>query len=337
MQGIFVQGVATGMSVLLTGATGFVGLATAEALLLRGEDVIGYDVAPLPDIARRIFATLPGRFRLVPGDVCDGRRLSDTLRRFGVGRLIHLAAIAADEARERTAPGAILAVNVGGTVEVVQAAIRAGVARMVHLSSAAVYGSSGRSTELLAETAPLVPEGLYGISKQAGEAAALRLASLQGLDLVAGRLGTCFGRWEYDTAVRDTPSAPYQVMRLARAGGTAILPRACRRDWLYARDAAAAVLALLDCASPRQRLYNLSAGYVWTLAELCALLARGFPAFSWRIAEPSETANIDCYAPYDRAALSTDRLLADTGFQPLFDLPSAAEDYLSWLAVADER
>jgi UDP-glucuronate 4-epimerase len=184
---------------------------------------------------------------------------------------------------------------------------------------------------VLTEDTPLRPEQLYGITKQAGEAVALRLAELHRLDLSVGRLGVCFGRWEYATGVRDTPSALYQVVQVARSGVPAILPRSHPRDWLYARDAAAAVIELLYARDRRHRVYNLAAGFMWSVADFCARLQQVWPAFEWRFTQPSEQANIDYYAPYDRAPMANDRLRSDTTFVPRYDLAEAMSDYFDWL------
>jgi nucleoside-diphosphate-sugar epimerase len=319
------------MAVLVTGASGFIGLAVCEELLARGEHVVGYDLVPSPELAQATFAALPGRFDHVIGDVCDRESIKRVMRESRVDRLVSLAAITADAAREMSAPGAVVRVNVEGTVEAIHAAANCGLRRVVHLSSGSVYGTSGRDEPRLFEETSLRPESLYGITKQAGEAAALRLADLHRLDLLVGRLGTCFGRWELATAARDTPSAPFQVVHAARSGRPVFLPRAHSRDWLYARDAAAAVVALLGVKEQRFRVYNLAAGFVWSIAELCVQLARSYPDFSWRLAETGEQSTISYYAPYDRAPMAIERLRADTGFSPRYDLANALEDYLAWL------
>lgn len=333
-------------TVLVTGASGFVGLALAEHLLARGDRVVGYDLAAPPPAARRAFAALPGRFDAVAGDVRDAAALGRVLRDHAVERIVLLAAITADAARERAMPQAILEVNVGGVLAALDAAAGAGVGRVVLGSSGSVYGAAGYATTPLDERdTPLRPEGLYGISKQAAEAAAARLAALHGIDLRTGRLGTCFGPWEAATGVRDTLSAPWQVLHHARHGRAVRLPRDSRRDWLYVRDAAAALAALLDAPSPPAPVYHLAAGFEWSLSQWCERVAAWHPGFAWRIAGDADDADgdagadgaarIDCYAPRDRAPMSIRRLRADTGFAPRFDLPEAAADFHAWLQATD--
>jgi UDP-glucuronate 4-epimerase len=325
------------MTVFITGSSGFVGLALTEALLAEGRDVVGYDLAAPRAAAAAAFGILPGRFHFVRGDVTDEGALRSSMSEHDCSHLVTLAAITADASRERSAPGRIFAVNTGGAIAAIAAAAACGVRRVLHVSSGSVYGASGRQAELLDELAtPLLPEGLYGISKQAAEAAALRLGALHGLDVRIGRLGTCFGPWEFDTGVRDTLSAPLQVVHHMLRGNQAVLARPGRRDWLYVRDAAAALIALLDAqvgGDAADQVFNVAAGFEWTIADWCEAIGRARPQFGWRLAAGEESPNVHFYAPYDRASMSNRRLRAATRFTPRFDLEAAAVDFQSWLAV----
>ena len=322
------------MAAFVTGAAGFVGLAVTEALLMRGERVVGFDLSPVSEHARRTFAGLPGRFEQVMGDICNAESLKVALRRSDANCVLHLVAVTAGTSREIADPVGVVRVNIGGVAATLEAVAACGIRRVLHLSSGSVYGASGREVGSLTEDTPLRPEQLYGITKQAGEAVALRLADLHRLDLSIGRLGTCFGRWEYATGARDTPSAPYQIVQAARSGIPAILPRSHLRDWLYARDAAAAVLELLYARSRRHQVYNLAAGFMWSIADFCARLQQICPGFEWRFAQQGEPANIDYYAPYDRSAMAIERLRGDTAFLPRYNLDVALADYLQWLGPA---
>lgn len=318
------------MSTFITGCSGFVGLALAEHLLSAGDEVVGYDLLVPPDKAYELLSNLPGRFTVVQGDVCDEVALFESMMRHQARRLVTLAAITADPKRERATPQRIFEVNVGGALASVSAAAKAGVQQVLHVSSGAAYGASGRGSGPLHEDrTPLLPEGLYGMSKRAAEEAVWRLAELHGLPLLVGRLGTCFGPWEADSGARDTPSAPLQALRLAAQGCEVVLPRDSRRDWLYVRDAAAAIACLL-AASARHKVYNLAAGHEWSMAQWCECIATRRPDFVWRFADAETAANIDYYADYDRASMAMDRLLADTDFLPRFDLPGACDDFLDW-------
>src|SRR5258708_16415757 len=199
------------MAACVTGSAGFVVLAVPEALLTRGERVIGFDLFPVSEHAQRTFAGLPGRFEQVIGDVCDPEGLKVALRQSDANCALNLAAVTAGTGRELADPVGAVLVNVGGEAAWVEAAAACGIPRVVHLSSGSVYGASGRDVGLLTEDTPLRPEALYGITKQASEAVALRLADLHRLDLSIGRLGTRFRRLEYSTRARGYPRAPYPM------------------------------------------------------------------------------------------------------------------------------
>ena len=321
---------------LVTGGSGFIGLALCEALLSRGENVVAYDGSALPPRAASHFATLPGRLTAVTGDVRDTAALQLAMEEAEVDRVVTLAAITANTDRERRAARSIFDVNVGGVIATIEAAHTAGVRRVVHVSSGAVYGAAGYQTDLLVEEqTPTQPESLYGISKLTSEQTALRLGSVLGMSITVGRLGTCFGPWEHGNSSRDTPSAVLQVISKFKSGDGVLLPRPHRRDWLYSRDAAAAIACLIDDQSPAYAVYNLAAGFIWSLEDLCGELKSREPSFAWSLSS-GEASNIDLYGTHDRAVMSMERL-ARTGFKPGYDLKAATADYLKWWETADSH
>lgn len=312
------------MTVLVTGGAGFIGLTIADALAREGEDVVAFDLNSFPEEI-----TPAKSIRFVQGDARDQAHLSSTIRENGVDAVVLTAAITADRSREMHAAQAIVDVNVGGIAAGLQACAAANVPRALVLSSGAVYGALGRIDGKLKESAePLRPENLYGITKQAGEMVAMRLADVLDIDLSIGRLGTCFGPLERQTGLRDTLSPHWQILRLAQAGHSIVLPRPGRRDWLYSRDAAAAAIALLKSSRRQHRIYNLGAGFMWSISEWCEALQSALPNFEWRLAGDGEAPNITYYADYDRAPLSVERILADTDFRPRFDMQQAFTDFI---------
>lgn len=318
------------MAILVTGGTGFVGLNLVEALLARGDTVVVLSNGPLPRMTEPAFAGLPGRLTMITGDVRDAHLVADVVRRHAVERIVHGAAVTADRRREARSPALILEVNLLGLVHVLEAARDAGVLRVLLIGSAAAYGRRLWQEQQLEEAASADPDTLYAISKAASEQILWRLGDLYRLSVVVGRLATVFGPFEWPGGWRDTLSPILQVTEVARAGGRAVLPREDRRDWLYSRDAAAALLQLLDAAAPAERLYNLGSGDVWSLAAWCVRLARRYPGFTWSIGEGSGT-SIELHAPSAPAALSQQRFAAEFGSAARHDLDRAFEDYLAWL------
>ncbi|MBX3500751.1 MAG: NAD(P)-dependent oxidoreductase [Alphaproteobacteria bacterium] len=305
------------MHVLIIGGAGFVGLAIAEALLARGDRVSLFD-------AREPYAALPGNPTAITGDV---RRDEDVARAFA-GRpdvAIYGAAITADAARDAAEPQRVLDVNLGGLPRAMAAARAAGVERFILLSSASAFGDAAFREVPLAEDDPApAPSSLYSITKFAGEGVARRLRTLWSMDVRMVRLSAVFGPWEHPTGARDTLSPPFQVAQLALECKPVVLPRDPSRDWVYSRDVAGAVLALIDKASPRFDLYHVGPGTTWKLSEWAAALGA-----TVTVGAP---ANVDLFGDRDRAMLAIGRLTGDLGYQPRFTSASAcAVDYRRWL------
>src|SRR5690606_20984117 len=181
-------------------------------------------------------------------------------------------------AREAQEAHTIVAVNLGGTIQVLEAAQQHGIRRVIQLGTGAIFGSSVKQGGALDEDLDIpVPDSLYGITKYAAERTGLRYRETRGVDLVVARLGTCFGRWEYDTGLRDTLSIPLHLTRLAEEGGRAVFCRELPNDWVYAGDVADAVTRLLEAPSLSRPLFNLSSGQVWSAVDWCERLAAVYP------------------------------------------------------------
>src|SRR3982074_3804654 len=117
------------MAAFVTGAAGFVGLAVTEALLMRGERVIGFDLFPVSEHAERTFAGLPGRFEQVIADICDAEGLKVALRQSDANCVLNLAAVTAGTGREIVDPVGVVRVNIGGAAAMVEAAAAWGIRR----------------------------------------------------------------------------------------------------------------------------------------------------------------------------------------------------------------
>ncbi len=154
------------MTTLLTGGCGFVGINLVEALVARGEPVVVFDRHGLPP---ETIATLQARGSPLPaqveGDVRDRPALESAMRGFHVDRVVHAAVVTSGAAREAAEPGEVIAINIGGTVAVLEAARAAGCARVVSVSSGSAYEQTlDQSEPVLEEHSPSRPESLYRIT-----------------------------------------------------------------------------------------------------------------------------------------------------------------------------
>ena len=319
------------MSVLITGGAGFVGLNIAEHLLREGQAVVSYGLEAPPAAALAAFAPLSGRMSVLVGDVRDRAALSQAMRDHQVDQVVHGAAITASLAREAQQASLVAAVNFGGPIEVLEAALAHGVRRMVQLGSGSVHGASVKKEGVLREDDDIpVPDSLYGITKYAAERTALRYRATRGLDVVVARLGVVFGRWEYDTKVRDTLSIPHTLAQLAESGQHARFGKELPDDWVYATDVADAVLRLLRMPVAPHAIYQVATGARWSATSWCERLRLAHPGFTFEIVDDVSTANVGKLAPVPRPPFSIARLQHDTGYRSRFGEAEAFDDYVAW-------
>ena len=294
------------MAILVTGATGFVGRNIARTLLDRGEAVVLF--APEPPIAG-----VPGA-QVATGDIRSSADLDKAFATASVNRVIHAAALTPDASAEAERPDVIVDVNIGGTVQLMQAARRARVKRVLGLSSAAVYGyATSEDGWLHEDAAPCQPAALYGTTKWAAERIVHRLGALYGIETATVRLGPCFGINEYATGVRPMLSPHWQAAEAARAGRECVLPRPMLADWIDAEEAAAAIADLLATPSLPSMTFNLGGGTVTSVASWC------------------EASTVRYGMDRDRLPMDTSRLREAIGTAPFTDrLAVRARRYLAW-------
>lgn len=168
------------MKALVTGSTGFVGANLVEALA-----VVGHEVRALHRSSSRLKALTGLSYEPVIGDVLDPNSLAAAMK--GVDWVFHVAAVADYWRQAGTAQ--LYRVNVGGTRKVLQAALEAGVQRVVCTSSAATMGvprGGGQTNHLLNESSSfnLSPAlSPYGHSKHLAEKVVSEFVT-RGLDVV---------------------------------------------------------------------------------------------------------------------------------------------------------
>lgn len=171
------------MTTLVTGATGLVGSHVTRLLVARGDAVrvLVRERSPLDELAAL-------DVELVHGDVLDRRSVRRAMG--GVQRVFHIAGVTS----LRASADRVFAVNVGGTRIVLEEALRAGVARVVHTSSVAAVGPAPRGST--ADEDQLFRAGRYGLpyvnAKHEAELEAMRLAA-HGLPVVVVNPAHVFG------------------------------------------------------------------------------------------------------------------------------------------------
>lgn len=313
----------------LTGGSGFIGINVMECFLKKGIQVYNYDCCNISDIVEDYFSRLPGVYHFIQGDILEREKLSAALDTSGADTVIHMAVITVTEERERSDTRHIFDVNCGGTLNMLDASVKAGIRRFIYVSSIAAYGTTAFEADILKEDMDnLKPENLYQISKFASEKLALRYKYLHNMDILCARLGDVFGPWERPTHFRDKMSAPCITLKYAMEGKTAVLKRPNRTSWVYSRDIADSLYLLAE-ASCGFDIYNLSSCHIWSIADWCQALTRHFPGFGWHFVKENEMSNVFYHGTEDNAPMSVERLCM-AGYTPRYDMEKAMEDYIAW-------
>jgi UDP-glucuronate 4-epimerase len=252
------------MSILVTGAAGFIGFHVAMALCARGDTVIGVDnVNDYYDVSLKEarLAQLAGRngVRFERADIADRTAIADLCRRHPeIGRIVHLAAQAGVR-YSLVNPFAYTDSNITAQVVMLEAARRLPrLAHMVYASSSSVYGGNTKLPFAVADRVDR-PVSLYAATKRAGELMAFNYSHLYGLPLTGLRFFTVYGPWG-----RPDMSAYLFTKAILAGEPIPVFNNGnMRRDFTYIDDIVAGVLAALDRppaaggGEPPHRLYNL--------------------------------------------------------------------------------
>ncbi|HBH26084.1 MAG TPA: protein CapI [Rhodospirillaceae bacterium] len=242
------------MSILVTGAAGFIGMHVVLALLERGERVLGldnlndyYDVA-LKEARLAQLAPHAG-FTFVRADIADADALSALPP---CTRVVHLAAQAGVRYSLEN-PGAYAQANLVGFLSVLEYARHTpGLTHMVYASSSSVYGANTKVPFSVADRVD-APVSLYAATKRSGELMAHAYAGLYALPLTGLRYFTVYGPWG------RPDMAPFIFTKAVSEGAPVRLFNAgdMRRDFTYIDDIVAGTIAALDRPEPGHRVFNL--------------------------------------------------------------------------------
>lgn len=315
------------MRLVVTGACGFIGSHVCQALLARGDDVVGIDNfndfydPRLKEENHALLAQHP-KLTLVRGSILDEAALG---RAFATrpDAVVHLAAWAGVRPSiER--PALYVRENVDGTVAVMDALraqprVGGALPKLVFASSSSVYGTNAKVP--FEETDPIEqPVSPYAATKRAGELLAYTYHHLFGVDVTCLRFFTVYGpRQRPEMAIHKFARLMLDGKPVPRYGdGTT------RRDYTFIADIVQGVLAAIDrCAG--FHIYNLGNSRTVTLRELIDLLAAALGVTPTIAPLPEQPGDVPTtYADVRRAT-------RDLGYHPDYPLERGLAEFAAWL------
>ncbi len=316
------------MTVIVTGAAGFIGMHLCERLLQRGERVVGVDnfnayYDPALKEARAARLTAHSAFDLVRLDIADAPALEALMRKAAPTCVVHLAAQAGVR-YSLDNPFAYERSNLAGHLSVLEACRRQpSVRHLAYASSSSVYGDRPMSDRGFTEDEPVdTPASLYAATKRAGELMSISYAKLYGLPQTGLRFFTVYGPW-------GRPDMAYFSFTEHILAGRPIDvygEGAMARDFTFIDDIVDGVLGVLDQPPARgeHRLFNVGDSRPVGLMDMIDVLERALGRTAEKHMLPMQ--------PGDVTSTFADisRLRALTGYQPKVTIEEGLPRFVAW-------
>jgi len=300
------------MNIFVTGGAGYIGSATAEALIQAGHSVTVYD-----SLVTGHRAAVPAGAKFIHASLDDSHALAEALTSAKYDAIMHFAAfIEAGESMKD--PGKFFRNNFTNSLQSMETAVQAGIRKMVFSSTAAVYQSS---EEPLTEESTLGPTNVYGHTKLMTEQAMEWYRSIYGLHFAVLRYfnacGALPGRGEahqpeshliprvLDIALGRAESATIYGTDYPTPDGT------CIRDYIHIGDLVSAhILALGALDSRDKMIFNVGSGNGFSVREVIEA-ARKVTGHAIPVVESPRR-------PGDSARLvaSPNKIMTELGWQP---------------------
>jgi UDP-glucose 4-epimerase len=303
---------------LVTGGAGFIGSHLVEALTAAGRTVRVLD--DLSTGRAENLAHITPAPELICGSVTDPDAVERAVA--GCRVVFHLAALAS-VARSVEDPAASHDACATGTLNVLHAARRAGVQRVVYAASASAYGNASDPAGQDEDT-PLLALSPYAAAKLAGEFYAQAFAHTYGLETVRLRFFNVFGP-------RQRPDSPYSGViaifaALLAAGRTPTVhgDGLQSRDFVYVSDVARALILAAEKPGVSGRVYNVGTGRSVNLLELIGALNAILGTTAVPVHGPGRAGDVR----HSRAKI--DRIRADLGYEPVVSFADGLRHTLDW-------
>jgi dTDP-glucose 4,6-dehydratase len=308
------------MKILVTGGAGFIGSAFVRMVIAETDyRVVNLDKLTYAGNLENL-APVAGdeRYRFVHGDICDEVLVQSVLSDEKPDAIVHFAAESHVD-RSILSPEPVIRTNFHGTFTLLDAARRHGIGRFVHVSTDEVYGSLEAPLEATEEF-PLNASSPYSASKAASDLLARSYFVTYNLPVVITRASNNYGPYQF----------PEKLIPLMIANSFAGQPLPVYgdgmqvRDWLYVDDHCRGILAVLREGRDGE-IYNIGGNRSLPNMEVVrqVLALTGKPESLIRYVK-------DRPGHDRRYALSSQKLMRQTGCQPLVDFETGLARTIDW-------
>lgn len=303
------------MKLFVTGGAGFIGSNFVRVRLAKGDFVTVFDAltyagneSTLQQFARH------DNYRFIHADIREPTAIADAVR--GHDAIVHFAAESHVD-RSISGPHEFVSTNCIGTALVMQAALDAHIARVIHVSTDETYGSieSGSFTE----SDKLTPRSPYSASKAGSDLIAISYFTTYNLPVIVTRASNNFGPYQHPEKLIPrfvTNLIEDRKVPLMGDGGNV-------RDWIYVEDHCAGIESVLENGQVGE-IYNIGGGNEITNAEitkqLLALMGK----------DESYITPIPDRLGHDRRYSVSSEKVKTLGWQPQHTFASALAETVNW-------
>jgi dTDP-glucose 4,6-dehydratase len=309
------------LKLLVTGGAGFIGsafvrfcLATEPQASIVNLDKLTYagNLENLEPVAADV------RYRFVHGDICDRDLVGALLAEERPDAIVHFAAESHVD-RSILSPEPVIRTNVHGTFTLLEAARQHGIQRFVHISTDEVYGSLAEPLEATEEF-PLNASSPYSASKAGSDLLARSYFVTYKLPVVITRASNNYGPYQFPEKLIPLMIANAFEDRPLPVYGDGMQ----RRDWLYVEDHCRGILAVLQRGREGE-IYNIggnrSLPNLDVVRRILELTGKPESLIRYVADRPGHDR---------RYALSSEKLMAQTGWQPQMEFEAGLAATVEW-------
>ncbi|MFA6001191.1 MAG: NAD-dependent epimerase/dehydratase family protein [Thermoleophilia bacterium] len=304
------------MNILITGGAGFVGSHTTELFVKDGHKVRIVD--DFSSGTRDNLTPVTGEIELIDLDIRNYEALESACD--GIDAILHLAAISSVE-KSIHEPLMTHEVNATGSLNIIEAARRKSVRRVILASSAAIYGDHDELPKT--ENTPVQPNSLYAWHKLTGEFYGRTYGELYGIEFLALRYFNVYG-------TRQDPKSPYsgvlsifvdrslkgEPLTIHGDGGQT-------RDFIHVSDVAKTNLLAVDADWPLPQIINVATGRETRIIDAAGIIQGAAASQAGLVYASPRTGDIR------RSFATCDLLEKSLGYRPLIDIEDGLTDLVA--------
>ena len=310
------------VKILVTGGAGFIGSNFVRRTLedaypgLEGADIVVYDALTYSGNPANLAPVADSpRFSFVQADIRDAGALDDVLP--GIDTVVHFAAESHVDRSVRDS-GIFVETNVLGTQRLLDASLRAGIQRFVHVSTDEVYGSIAEGS--WTEDRPLEPNSPYSASKAGSDLLARSYYRTHGMNISITRCSNNYGPYHFPEKV-----IPLFVTNLIDGKHVPLYGSGENiRDWLHVDDHTRGI-ALVTARGRAGETYNIGGGTELSNLELTQKLLDA-TGKDWSFVDRVE----DRKGHDLRYSVDITKIRNELGYEPLVPFGQGLDDVVQW-------